>query len=72
MWNAHALLDPEEVDTQSVLDMEVQWVENLGDNMSLITTRSNFLGIEDNRTIGSFKTCSSKSFIQSRACGAHL
>ena len=59
-WNVDVPLDPEEVDTQEILDIEVQWLEHCDVNISLRKTGSNFLSIEDDRTIGSFNACARK------------
>ena len=36
--------------------MEIQWLEDCDDNMLLSITRSHFLTIEDDLSLGSFKT----------------
>ena len=48
------LLNQEELDTQAILDIDVQWLEGYEDAISH-SNGSTLVAAEDNRSIGAFK-----------------
>ena len=58
-WKGDVPLDPEEFETKTIIVMEVQWLENYN-IMSLSTTGSNFVAIEDYFSICYFKSSASR------------
>ena len=61
-WNGDISLDTEEVETQAIIDMDINWLVEC-DDMSLNTIGSNFIEVEDDFSIGSFLSkCKKKSF----------
>ena len=61
-WKGNVPLDPEEVETQEIIDMGIHWKVDC-DDMSFNTTGSSFIVVEDDFCIGSFLSkCRKLSF----------
>ena len=48
-----------DAETQAIIDTDIDWLIDC-DNISLSTTGSNFIVVEDDESIGSFKTTSNR------------
>ena len=60
-WSGNATLDPEEVETQEIIDMYINWLVDC-DSMSLIKIGSDFIAVEDEYSI-SFFVKNQQSFV---------
>ena len=58
-WVGNTPFKQVDIDTQEIIDTEINWLIDC-DNISLGTTGSNFIAAEDDLSIGSFKSTTSR------------
>ena len=57
--NGNAYLDPEEVDTHDIANMGIKSLID-GDDIFINSTKSDFVAVEDDNSIGDFESTSSR------------